>query len=114
MSPRNPLALFGLSLAAGAVAALAAAAPAAAGPAVPSASYKGRVTASSGLYLRDKPTRSSRVVGFAPHGSIVHIFCKTRGSSVNGNGIWYLLEDGTWAWASAYYIANIGSVPRWC
>lgn len=114
MSPRNPLALLGLTLATGAAAVLAAAAPATAGESAPTAAHKGRVTASSGLYLRDKPTRSSRVVAFAPYGAIVHIFCRTRGSSVHGNGVWYLLQDGTWAWGSAYYIANIGSPPRWC
>ncbi|WP_405794755.1 SH3 domain-containing protein [Streptomyces sp. NBC_01506] len=83
--------------------------------AAPSArEYKGRVTAKSGLLLRDKPTRSSKVIGTAAYGSIVHIFCKTRGDNVNGNDRWYLLTDGTWAWGSAAYIANIGEAPRWC
>lgn len=113
MSPRNPLALFGACLATGAVAALAAAGPAAAEESVHN-DYKGRVTAKSGLLLRDKPTRSSRIVGQVRYGTIVHIFCKTGGDRVNGNGIWYLLEDGTWAWASAFYIDNIGPSPRWC
>lgn len=76
--------------------------------------YKGRVTAKSGLLLRDKPTRSSRIIGRAPYGAIVHIFCKTAGERVNGNDRWYLLTDGTWAWGSAAYIANIGPAPRWC
>ena len=44
----------------------------------------------------------------------MHIFCKTGGDRVNGNDLWYLLTDGTWAWASAFYIDNIGPVPRWC
>ncbi|GAA0625948.1 SH3 domain-containing protein [Streptomyces crystallinus] len=113
MSPRNPLALLGLCLATSAVAALAAAGPAVAEESAENSS-KGRVTARSGLILRDKPTRSSRIVGVAPYGRIVHIFCKTGGDPVNGNGVWYLLEDGTWAWASAYYIQNLGSAPRWC
>ncbi|MEW2544877.1 SH3 domain-containing protein [Streptomyces sp. NPDC047002] len=76
--------------------------------------YKGRVVARGGLYLRDKPTRGSRVVGLAKYGTVVHIFCKTRGDSVDGNNRWYLLTDGTWAWGSARYIDNIGAVPRWC
>lgn len=112
-SARSPLALLGLCLATGAVTALAAAGPAAAEQSVHDG-YKGRVTAKSGLLLRDKPTRSSRVVGIARYGSIVHIFCKTRGSSVEGNNRWYLLMDGTWAWGSAQYIDNIGPAPRWC
>lgn len=76
--------------------------------------YKGRVIARSGLLLRDRPTRGSRVIGSAAYGQIVHIFCKTRGDNVNGNDRWYLLTDGTWAWGSAAYIDNIGQAPRWC
>lgn len=76
--------------------------------------YKGRVIARTGLLLRDKPTRSSRVIGTAAYGQIVHIFCKTRGDDVDGNDRWYLLTDGTWAWGSARYIENIGQAPRWC
>ncbi|MFD5076447.1 SH3 domain-containing protein [Streptomyces sp. NPDC058371] len=76
--------------------------------------YKGRVTARGGLTLRDAPTRGSAVIGSAPYGSIVHIFCKTSGQRVEGNNLWYLLTDGTWAWGAAYYIDNIGPAPRWC
>lgn len=76
--------------------------------------YKGRVIARTGLLLRDRPTRSSRVIGTAEYGQIVHIFCKTQGDNVNGNNRWYLLTDGTWAWGSAAYIENIGEAPRWC
>lgn len=88
----------------------------AAGPATEAAhnDYKGRVIAKSGLLLRDKPTRSSRIIRKEPYGAIVHIFCKTPGDSVNGNNRWYLLTDGTWAWGAAEYIANIGPAPRWC
>ncbi|GAA2998371.1 SH3 domain-containing protein [Streptomyces fulvorobeus] len=76
--------------------------------------YRGRVTARTGLLLRDRPTRSSRIVGKVPYGAVVHIFCKSRGDNVDGNNRWYLLTDGTWAWGSARYIANIGTAPRWC
>ncbi|KOU35707.1 SH3 domain-containing protein [Streptomyces sp. WM6378] len=113
MSLRSPLAALGLCVATGAVAVLATARTAAADEHGHD-DYKGRVTAKSGLLLRDRPTRSSRIVGKAPYGSIVHIFCRTGGDRVNGNDHWYLLTDGTWAWASAYYIDNIGAVPRWC
>jgi hypothetical protein len=44
----------------------------------------------------------------------VRIFCKTVGENINGNNRWYLLPDGTWAWAAAYYIKSIGPSPRWC
>ncbi|MFC9243530.1 SH3 domain-containing protein [Streptomyces sp. NPDC057136] len=135
---------MGLCIATGTLAALAAAAPAlAAGPAAPPAApraeatapagdgdspeeaedaatkaahgkYLGRVIARSGLLLRDRPTRSSRIVGHVPYDTVVHIFCKTTGSNVDGNNRWYLLTNGTWAWGSARYIANIGTAPRWC
>ncbi|QNE74953.1 SH3 domain-containing protein [Streptomyces finlayi] len=78
------------------------------------ADYLGRVTARTGLLLRDRPTRSSRIVGQVPYNAVVHIFCKTTGDNVDGNNRWYLLTDGTWAWGSARYIANIGTAPRWC
>ncbi|GAA2318566.1 SH3 domain-containing protein [Streptomyces kunmingensis] len=76
--------------------------------------YKGRVTAKSGLLLRDSPTRGSRVIRTEPYRAIVHIFCKTSGQAVGGNRLWYQLTDGTWAWGAAKYIDNIGAAPRWC
>ncbi|MFF8441575.1 SH3 domain-containing protein [Streptomyces californicus] len=83
-------------------------------PAAPKRTYKGRVIAKPYLLLRDKPTRSSRVVGSVDYGTVVSIFCKTKGDNVDGNNRWYLLSDGTWAWGSARYIENIGSAPQWC
>ncbi|WNF29564.1 SH3 domain-containing protein [Streptomyces sp. C11-1] len=83
-------------------------------PQRPKRTYKGRVIAKPYLLLRDKPTRSSRIVGSVEHGAVVHIFCKTKGDNVDGNNRWYLLTDGTWAWGSARYIENIGAAPRWC
>ncbi|WP_381794142.1 SH3 domain-containing protein [Streptomyces niveus] len=82
--------------------------------AMTSGQYRGRVTARTGLLLRDRPSRGGRVIGSAEYGSIVHILCKTRGDEVNGNDRWYLLADGNWAWGSAAYIENIGKAPRWC
>ncbi|MFJ9620518.1 SH3 domain-containing protein [Streptomyces sp. NPDC101181] len=83
-------------------------------PQAPKRTYKGRVVAKPHLLLRDKPTRSSRVVGSVKYGTVVNIFCKTRGDNVDGNNRWYLLTDGTWAWGSARYIENIGTAPKWC
>ncbi|NEB75494.1 SH3 domain-containing protein [Streptomyces sp. SID14478] len=76
--------------------------------------YKGRVVAKHGLLLRDAPTRGGRVIRTARYNAIVPIFCKTGGDNVEGNHLWYLLTDGTWAWGSAKYINNIGAAPRWC
>jgi hypothetical protein len=123
--PQPILRRIGLCAAAGVFLAAGAAGPAlAASPAGPAGTadssearaqrYTGQVIARSGLLLRDAPTRGGSVTGFAPYNSIVHIFCKTRGQSVDGNDRWYLLTDGTWAWATARYIQNIGPAPRWC
>ncbi|MFE1959549.1 SH3 domain-containing protein [Streptomyces sp. NPDC059479] len=76
--------------------------------------YRGKVVARTGLLLRDKPTRSSRVVGELEYGDIVRIFCKVEGGSVDGNNRWYLLADGSWAWGSAKYIRSLGETPHWC
>jgi len=76
--------------------------------------YKGVVTANGGLVLRSAPNRGSQVIRVAPKGEVVSIFCKTPGQSVDGNPLWYLLTDGTWAWGAARYIDNIGPAPRWC
>ncbi|HEY8987039.1 MAG TPA: SH3 domain-containing protein [Streptomyces sp.] len=76
--------------------------------------YKGVVTANGGLVLRSAPNRGSEVIRVAPKGEIVSIFCKTPGESIQGNPLWYLLTDGTWAWGAARYIDNIGPAPRWC
>lgn len=119
MSLRSAAVRFGVCAAAGALAALAATtSPAAADSTRPAnddpPTYVGQVTAKTGLLLRDAPTRGSHVIRTEPYGAIVHIFCKTRGDDVGGNDRWYLLTDGTWAWGSAHYIANIGPAPRWC
>ncbi|MEU3975474.1 SH3 domain-containing protein [Streptomyces bacillaris] len=83
-------------------------------PQAPKRTYKGRVIAKPNLLLRDRPTRSSKVVGSVKYGTVVNIFCKTTGDNVDGNNRWYLLTDGTWAWGSARYIENIGAAPRYC
>ncbi|MGW7610286.1 SH3 domain-containing protein [Streptomyces sp. NPDC054766] len=76
--------------------------------------YQGRITARGGLALRSSPTRGSQLIRVARQGEIVSIFCKTSGQTVEGNPLWYLLTDGTWAWGAARYIDNIGPSPRWC
>ncbi|MEU2750253.1 SH3 domain-containing protein [Streptomyces collinus] len=75
--------------------------------------YEGVVTADT-LALRSAPNRGSQIIRFAHRGDVVKIFCKTGGETVQGNPLWYLLTDGTWAWGAARYIDNIGPAPRWC
>ncbi|WP_443033064.1 SH3 domain-containing protein [Streptomyces sp. DH10] len=75
--------------------------------------FRGVVTANT-LALRSAPNRGSQIIRHAHKGDIVSIFCKTGGETVQGNPLWYLLTDGTWAWGAARYIDNIGPAPRWC
>ncbi|MEU5459995.1 SH3 domain-containing protein [Streptomyces althioticus] len=75
--------------------------------------YRGVVTAQK-LALRSAPNRGSQVIRYAHKGEVVSIFCKVPGGKVDGNPLWYLLTDGTWAWGPARYIDNIGPAPRWC
>ncbi|MFF4473143.1 SH3 domain-containing protein [Streptomyces sp. NPDC001599] len=75
--------------------------------------YRGVVTADR-LALRTSPSRGADVIRYARRGEVVSIYCKTPGSKVGGNPLWYLLTDGTWAWGAARYIDNIGPAPRWC
>ncbi|MFE0106536.1 SH3 domain-containing protein [Streptomyces sp. NPDC059009] len=121
MSQRSTRTLtrFGIAVAGGALTALTVVGPAVAADSAGSANnpppvYKGRITAKSGLLLRDAPTRGSHVIRSEPYGRVVSIFCKTTGDTVDRNNLWYLLADGTWAWGAAHYISNIGQVPRWC
>ncbi|GAA3832349.1 hypothetical protein GCM10022403_076860 [Streptomyces coacervatus] len=74
---------------------------------------RGEVTAET-LFLRSAPNRGSQVIRVVHEGDRVSIFCKTRGQSVQGDPLWYLLPDGTWAWGAARYIEVIGRAPRWC
>ena len=75
---------------------------------------RGVVTAET-LFLRSAPNRGSQVIRVAHRGERVSIFCKTPGQSVDGDNIWYLLPDGTWAWGAARFIEVIGhEQPRWC
>ncbi|MEV6947787.1 SH3 domain-containing protein [Streptomyces sp. NPDC051172] len=75
---------------------------------------RGVVTAET-LLLRSAPNRGSQVIRVAHRGERVSIFCKTPGQSVDGDNIWYLLPDGTWAWGAARFIEVIGhEQPRWC
>ncbi|NUP45112.1 MAG: SH3 domain-containing protein [Streptomyces sp.] len=75
---------------------------------------RGVVTAET-LFLRSAPNRGSQVIRVAHRGDRVSIFCKTPGQSVDGDNIWYLLPDGTWAWGAARFIdVTSHEQPRWC
>jgi hypothetical protein len=116
--PRSLTRSLAVAAAAGALLATASIAPAAAGGGKGGEEglghYKGIVTAKGGIWLRERPDRSNRQVRFVKQGEQVSIYCKTSGDAVRGNPVWYLLTNGTWAWGSARYIANVGPAPRSC
>ncbi|MET9532292.1 MULTISPECIES: SH3 domain-containing protein [unclassified Streptomyces] len=74
--------------------------------------YKGRVTARTGVLVRSGPSQRYRVVGSYSYNSIIPIVCKVRGENVLGNNLWYKTPKGNFV--SARYVANVGSIPRFC
>ena len=83
-------------------------------PAHAQSTYEGRVTANGGLLVRHLPTTSSAVEGNLSKGQQIEIICKVRGSSVNGNDLWYSLPPTLNEWVAARYVQDIGPAPRWC
>jgi uncharacterized protein YraI len=75
---------------------------------------EGRVTARTSLSVRFGPTTASRAVGAVRTGQVIPLVCKVRGTSVDGNDLWYALPPTLNEWVSARYVANVGSAPQWC
>ncbi|MCJ0871207.1 hypothetical protein MTF69_17895 [Streptomyces sp. AP-93] len=44
------------------------------------------------------------------YGTQVQVQCKTNGTSVDGNTVWYKLADGR-GWIAARYAANLNRIP---
>ncbi|MET7638431.1 SH3 domain-containing protein [Streptomyces sp. NPDC005438] len=78
------------------------------------APYWGKVIAKTGLQVRTAPNRGGKVIKTLKYGQKVAIACKVNGQWIDGNPRWYRLADGSWGWASARYIENIGKAPHWC
>ncbi len=91
---------------------------AAASPAQPAheGPYRGKVISRTGLNVRTGPSTRNRVLDVLPHGAIVRIECKVHGQNVDGNSLWYKLNDRRFAkgFAAARYIRNVGPAPRFC
>jgi hypothetical protein len=83
-------------------------------PAHAQSTYVGKVAANGGLLVRHLPTTASAVEGNLSNGQQIEIICKVRGSSVNGNALWYSLPPTLNEWVVARHIQNIGPSPRWC
>jgi hypothetical protein len=74
----------------------------------------GKIVAAGGLTVRHLPTTASTAKGRLANGATVSIVCKVRGSSVDGNTLWYLLPPTLNEWVSARYVRNVGAAPSWC
>jgi len=85
----------------------------AATPAQASNGYEGRVEATT-LTVRYGPTTASRALGSFKKNEVIPLICKVRGTSVDGNTIWYSLPPDLTEWVSARYVANVGAAPDWC
>lgn len=73
----------------------------------------GRVTTRhTRLNVRSGPGTGYRIVGARPVGRTLPIVCKTRGSYVFGNHLWYRLPHHK-GYVSARYVRNRSTV-RWC
>lgn len=76
-------------------------------------SYTGTVTGENGVNVRTAPSTHSAATTNLPKGETVILECKMRGTSVDGNDLWYAVHGGT-DWVSARYVANDGTAPKWC
>ncbi len=86
----------------------------AAAPAQAESEADGVVVATGGLTVRQLPTTVSTAKGKLVDGTTVSIICKVRGSSVDGNNLWYLLPPTLNEWVSARHVRNVGAAPGWC
>ena len=73
-------------------------------PAHAQSTYVGKVAADGGLLVRHLPTTASAVEGNLSNGQQIEIICKVRGSSVNGNDLWYSLPPTLNEWVAARHI----------
>lgn len=83
-------------------------------PASAAQTYEGKAVANGGLTVRALPTTASSAKGSIAKGHTFPIVCKVRGTSVDGNNLWYALPPALGEWVSARYVQNVGPAPRWC
>ncbi|MFJ3172096.1 SH3 domain-containing protein [Streptomyces roseus] len=89
-----------------------AAAPEAAAESARSSYVEGIVVSRVTLHVRARATTSSQVLGSLEPSEKVRLSCQAKGSSVEGNNIWYRLH-GEPGWVSARFVHNYTPV-RWC
>ncbi|MEV6578776.1 SH3 domain-containing protein [Streptomyces sp. NPDC051582] len=77
-----------------------------------SAHVQGVVVSRVTLHVRARATTSAKVLGSLEPFEKVQLSCQAKGSSVEGNNIWYRLH-GEPGWVSARFVHNYTPV-RWC
>ncbi|MFI0903634.1 hypothetical protein ACH4TE_08790 [Streptomyces sioyaensis] len=114
-SKTGKIGLFAHCVLSGALTGAVVAAPAqAAGGDEDFAPYEGRVVAKRGVVLRTGPSNDYRAVGSKRYGTVVAIACRLNGQEIEGNPVWYKLDDASYAWSSVRHIVHDGADPRWC
>ncbi|MFP5282719.1 MAG: hypothetical protein ACLGIF_04640 [Actinomycetes bacterium] len=86
----------------------------AAGPARAADGAEGKVVSKTSLSVRYGPTTAAHRVGTLRSGQTIPLVCKVRGTTVDGNNLWYLLPPTLNEWVSARYVRNVGAAPGWC
>jgi hypothetical protein len=79
--------------------------------------YQGQVIAPPGLNVRTgASTRYRSVPPAVPYGTVVRIECKVYGENVDGNRLWYKLEDHRYypGYITARYVDDVGRAPHFC
>lgn len=62
------------------------------------------------LHIRTGPGTQYKKTGVVKYGATVQVQCKTNGTDVEGNSLWYKLADGR-GWIAARYAANLNRIP---
>lgn len=62
------------------------------------------------LHIRTGPGTQYAKTGVFKYGAEVQVQCKTNGTEVDGNSLWYKLADGR-GWIAARYAANLNRIP---
>lgn len=70
--------------------------------------------ATTTLQMRYAPSTGSNPRGTITKNATFDIECSVRGTSVDGNTLWYLLPPGNTHWVSARYVKNVGPAPTVC
>ncbi|MFF4101878.1 SH3 domain-containing protein [Streptomyces sp. NPDC001903] len=76
------------------------------------AHVQGVVVSRVALHVRARATTSATVLGSLDPFEKVQLSCQAKGSTVEGNNIWYRLH-GEPGWVSARFVHNYTPV-RWC